>query len=145
MLRISKEAARRFAAEYLRSHDEARAARAAGLGARPELLARCEITRAIDEARAAKCAQLQPDDAACRAAELAFGRANDCVKLALGQATEIDSLDLSLLSEIKVTDKGVELKLIDRLGALRLLSELRQPGAGGQELLRMLGEGGGEP
>lgn len=139
MLRISKETARRYAAEFLRTHDPRRAARAAGLGTRLGLLQREEIAAAIAAERAAQNAQVCPEDAAGRLAELAFGRANDCVRLALGQAGDIDELDLSLLSEIKVTDRGVELKLLDRLQALRLLSEVRQAGAGGAALLALLG------
>ena len=58
-----------------------------------------------------------------RLAELAFGRANDCVKLVLEESPEVDALDLSLLSEVKRSDRGaVEVKLIDRLRALEALS-----------------------
>lgn len=58
-----------------------------------------------------------------RLAELAFGKANDCVRLALEDAPELDKLDLSLLSEVKRNDKGtVEIRLIDRLRALEQLA-----------------------
>ncbi len=61
--------------------------------------------------------------------KLAFGRANDCVKLALGQAVDIETLDLSLLSEIKRGAGGaVEVKLMDRIKALEQLAELAQEG-----------------
>ena len=33
--------------------------------------------------------------------KLAFGKANDCVKLVLEESPEVDALDLSLLSEVK--------------------------------------------
>lgn len=56
-------------------------------------------------------------------AELAFGRANDCVRLALEDAPELENLDLSLLSEVKRNEKGtVEIRLIDRLKALEQLA-----------------------
>ena len=62
-------------------------------------------------------------DVTRRLAELAFGRVNDCVKLALEETPELDQLDLSLLSEVKRNDKGtVEIKLIDRLRALEQLA-----------------------
>lgn len=62
-------------------------------------------------------------DVTRRLAELAFGRANDCVKLALEDAPKLEKLDLSLLSEIKRNEKGtVEIKLIDRLKALEQLA-----------------------
>ena len=47
--------------------------------------------------------------------KLAFGKANDCVKLALCEDVDIASLDLSLLTEIRKSEKGsVEIKLMDR-------------------------------
>ena len=62
-------------------------------------------------------------DVTRRLAELAFGRANDCVKLALEEDPKLERLDLSLLSEIKRNEKGtVEIKLIDRLKGLEQLS-----------------------
>ena len=69
------------------------------------------------------------EDVARRLAELAFGKANDCVRLVLEDEPTVDKLDLSLLSEVKRNDKGtVEIKLIDRLRALEQLSQ-----AAGQE------------
>ena len=68
---------------------------------------------------------VQRQDVARRLAELAFGEANDCVKLVLDQETDLDSLDLSLLSEVKRNGKGaVEVKLIDRLQVLQQLAAL---------------------
>ena len=62
-------------------------------------------------------------DVTRRLAELAFGKANDCVRLALEDAPKLGKLDLSLLSEVKRNDKGtVEIKLIDRLQALEQLA-----------------------
>ena len=58
-----------------------------------------------------------------RLAELAFGRANDCVRLALEDSPDLGTLDLSLLSEVKRNEKGtVEIRLIDRLRALEQLA-----------------------
>ena len=68
-------------------------------------------------------------DVARRLAELAFGQANDCVRLVLGDTEGIEKLDLSLLSEVKRSEKGtVEVKLIDRLRALEQLAQLAQEG-----------------
>lgn len=64
------------------------------------------------------------EDVVRRMAELAFGRANDCVRLALEDAPALDKLDLSLLAEVKRNEKGtVEIKLIDRLRALEQLAQ----------------------
>ena len=64
-------------------------------------------------------------DVTRRLAELAFGKANDCVRLALEDDPQLGRLDLSLLSEVKRNDKGtVEIKLIDRLRALEQLAQV---------------------
>ena len=64
-----------------------------------------------------------------RLSELAFGRVNDCVRLVLEDSPDLQTRDLSLLSEVRRSDKGgVEVKLIDRLRIL-------------EQLTRMTGEG----
>lgn len=77
--------------------------------------------------------RLKREDVARRLAELAFGKANDCVKLVLEEDAVLDKLDLSLLSEVKRNDKGtVEIRLVDRLKALEQLALLAE--AGGDDL-----------
>ena len=72
-------------------------------------------------------------DVTRRLAELAFGKANDCVKLVLQDDAVLEKLDLSLLTEVKRNDKGtVEVRLVDRLKALEQLALLAQ--AGGEDL-----------
>ena len=72
--------------------------------------------------RRVRMGHLQRRDIQRRLAELAFGRANDCVKLVLEDSPQVDELDLSLLSEVRRSDRGaVEVKLIDRLRALEAL------------------------
>ena len=67
---------------------------------------------------------IRRQDVTRRLAELAFGKANDCVRLALEENLSLENLDLSLLSEVKRNDKGtVEIKLIDRLRALEQLAQ----------------------
>ena len=67
--------------------------------------------------------EVSRQDVTRRLAELAFGRANDCVRLALEEAPDLQALDLSLLSEVKRNEKGtVEIRLIDRLRALEQLA-----------------------
>ena len=71
-----------------------------------------------------KSGEIRQKDVTRRLAELAFGKANDCVKLALEENLCLDELDLSLLSEVKRNEKGtVEIKLIDRLRALEQLAQ----------------------
>ena len=85
------------------------------------------------------------DDVARRLAELAFGRANDCVRLVLDGEAKMETLDLSLLSEVKRNDKGtVEIKLIDRLRALEQLAAVAE--SNGEDLEQFLKalRGGGE-
>ena len=90
--------------------------------------------------------QLQREDVARRLAELAFGRANDCVRLVLDNEMALDKLDLSLLSEVKRNDKGtVEIKLIDRLKALEQLALVaEEKGEDLESFLKALQGTGGE-
>ena len=81
---------------------------------------------------------------------IGFGRANDAAKLAFMDREDrggIDELDLSLLSEIRRTEKGaVEIKLLNRLDALRmLLDEVEGRGlpAGPESLLRAIDRASG--
>lgn len=71
--------------------------------------------------------KIQDGDVAYRLMELACGNANDVAKLALlepGDYEMIDQLDLTMLAEMKRTEKGlVEVKLHDRIRALELLTE----------------------
>ena len=71
--------------------------------------------------------EIRRQDVTRRLAELAFGKANDCVRLALENDPSLGRLDLSLLSEVKRNEKGtVEIKLIDRLRALEQLAQVAQ-------------------
>ena len=87
--------------------------------------------------------RLRREDVLRRLAELAFGQPNDCVRLALEEIQDLKGLDLSLLSEIKRSDKGmVEIRLIDRVKVLeRLAQAMEEEGDGMGELLRALGSG----
>lgn len=68
--------------------------------------------------------KIRKRDVTRRLAELAFGQPNDCVRLALEEVPDLQALDLSLLSEIKRSEKGmVEIKLVDRLRALEQLAQ----------------------
>lgn len=89
--------------------------------------------------------KVRRQDVTRRLAELAFGKANDCVRLALEDDPELGKLDLSLLSEVKRNDKGtVEIKLIDRLRALEQLAQIAGEDSGEmEEFLRAL-QGGAE-
>lgn len=63
--------------------------------------------------------------------KLACAKANDCVKLVFGENVDIGKLDLSLLTELKRTDKGmVEVKLLDRT---KVFDQLMKIAEGGDE------------
>ena len=75
--------------------------------------------------RRIRCGEIHRADVVRRLAEFAFGRANDCVRLALEEGADLKKLDLSLLSEVKRNDKGtVEVRLLDRLRALEQLDRM---------------------
>ncbi len=86
-------------------------------------------------------------DVVRRLAELAFGEANDCVRLALEESPALEQLDLSLLSEIRRNEKGtVEIKLIDRLKALEQLTQAAgRDNSRAEQLLLSLREAEGSP
>ncbi|MDL2300429.1 hypothetical protein LJC01_02155 [Clostridiaceae bacterium OttesenSCG-928-D20] len=59
--------------------------------------------------------------------QLLFKRTNDIARLVLAreEGLDVSKLDLSLLSELKLSDKGnLEVKLLDRAALLRYLTEL---------------------
>lgn len=67
-------------------------------------------------------------------AELACGKVNDCVRLALEENPCLEELDLRLLGGVKRNDNGtVEIKLIDRLKILEQLAEVAEEESGGVE------------
>lgn len=89
--------------------------------------------------------EVRRQDVTRRLAELAFGKANDCVRLALEDEPRLDKLDLSLLSEVKRNDKGtVEIKLIDRLRALEQLAEVAEEDSPDMDAFLQALQGGGE-
>ncbi len=74
------------------------------------------------------------EDALCSAEagyrRLAFGSIADAVRLCLGQLDgDVDSLDLFCVSELKCTEKGVEVKFFDRIKALERLGEVSNGGS----------------
>ena len=88
---------------------------------------------------------IRRQDVTRRLAELAFGKANDCVRLALEENLCLEELDLSLLSEVKRNDKGtVEIKLIDRLRALEQLAQTAGEERSDVDAFLQALQGGGE-
>lgn len=89
---------------------------------------------------------IRRQDVVRRLAELAFGKANDCVRLVLEPEADLKKLDLSLLEEVKRSEKGmVEIKLLNRLQALEQLTRLvGEEAADVESFLQALrgGEGG---
>ena len=82
------------------------------------------------------------DDLLLGLAQIAFGRANDCVKLALDPSVDVDALDLSLLTELKRAGNGaVEIRLADRLEAIAALIALCPQTDGAQAFLKALADG----
>ena len=74
-----------------------------------------------------KSGKVTRSDVIRRLAELAFGKANDCVRLVLEEGAELSGLDLTLLTELKRNEKGtLEIHLADRLKALEQLAVLAE-------------------
>ena len=137
-----------FCRKYLQCMDPEQAAVLAGCADGYAMREAKMVRRRLERMREAAAGQVRREDAVRRLAQLAFGRVNDAARLALHSAeADLETLDLSAVAELKVTDKGgVEVKLIDRIRALEalcgLLSEEKAEGAG--ELYRVLAEATGE-
>lgn len=111
---------RRFAAAYLRCFDAEQAAAAVGREDGIRLLSMPAVQQELELQRGQ--VDIGRRDVLRRLAQLAFGRANDCVRLVLEEAPAVETLELSLLAEVKRNEKGtVEIKLVDRLRALEQL------------------------
>nr|WP_325301320.1 hypothetical protein [uncultured Oscillibacter sp.] len=138
---------RKFCTAYLRTMDPEQAAAASGREDGFAVLALKSVRRRLETMRGAAAGELRREDALRRLAQLAFGRANDAARLALGPK-EVDpgSLDLSAVAELKVTDKGgVEVKLVDRVRALETLCGLlEERGGGAEELYQALEDAAGQ-
>lgn len=72
-----------------------------------------------------------------RLGEIALGRSNDAVKLAFCDPAylDIDSMDLTMISELRKGANGsVELKLFNRIDALKVMMDAVRDEAGGEAL-----------
>lgn len=136
----------RFCRAFLRSMDPEQAAAEVGQQDGFSLLGRQATQDRLEKMRSDTANQIRKEDVIRRLAQLAFGRANDAVKLALHpEAADPNVLDLSAVAEFKVTEKGVEVKLVDRVRALESLCGLMENcGDGGaEELYRALEDAAG--
>ena len=132
-----------FCRAYLRTMDPERAAGESGYGDGFAMLATKAVRERLEKMRTAAADQICREDVLRRLAQLAFGSAGGAARLALRRGEDDPgTLDLSAVAELKVTDKGVEVKLVDRVRALETLCSLLESGEGhgAEELYRALAE-----
>ncbi len=126
-----KERERAFCGAYLRCMDPQRAAREVGADDGYALLKKSFVKKELKRMREFD-RDICREDVIRRLCEMAFGRANDAVKLALGEELSektLETLDLSAVSEFKRGSNGsVEVKFIDRTKALDILCGLLSGG-----------------
>lgn len=118
----------RFCRAFLRTLDPQSAAEIAGLPNGFHALTLRNVQNLLEKMRLAVADQIQRDDAVRHLAQIAFGPVNDVVALAAawrsGNPIDPQSLNLSAVSELKLLEKGVEVKFIDRVRALDALCSL---------------------
>ena len=126
----------RFCRAYLRTMDPEQAAAEVGRRDGYTMLAKRATQQKLEQMRCAAADQLKREDVLRQLARLAFGRVDDAVRLAL-----------SAISELRVAEKGVEVKLVDRVRALETLWKLLDAGEpqGSDPLYQALTELGREP
>ena len=89
------------------------------------MLAKRATQQKLEQMRCAAADQLKREDVLRQLARLAFGRVDDAVQLALRRGElDTDGLELSAVSVLSVSDKGVVVKLVDRVRALEALWKL---------------------
>ena len=119
----------RFCRAYLRTMDPEQAAAEIGRRDGYAMLGQKGTQQKLERMRCDAAAQLKREDVLRQLARLAFGRVDDAVTLALRRGeTEPEGLELSAVSELRVTEKGVEVKLVDRVRALETLWKLLDAG-----------------
>ena len=115
----------RFCRAYLRTMDPERAAAEIGRRDGYAMLEKRATQQKLERMRCAAADQLKREDVLRQLARLAFGRVDDAVQLALHRGDlDTGGLELSAISELRVTEKGVEVKLVDRVRALETLWKL---------------------
>ena len=131
----------KFCRAFLRTMDPEQAAEAAKRKDGFSLLVQNTIQARLEEMRGNVAGQIRREDVIRKLAQLAFGSAADAIRLALAPGqVEPEKMDLSAVAEFKVTDKGVEMKLVDRVRALESLYNLLESSdeGGADELYRAL-------
>lgn len=134
-----------FCRAYLACMDAQRAARTVGAEDGFALLRKKSVQSTLKKMRGGD--GICREDVLRRLGEIAFARANDAVKLVVGEemtAEEIDALELGALAEFKRGTNGAfEVKFFDRVKALELLCGLLgggDEGSAAAEFFRSLGE-----
>ncbi|WP_312943005.1 hypothetical protein [Oscillibacter sp.] len=116
----------RFCREFLLSMDPNRAAKSIGRVDGYALLRKSEVSERLKWMRKMELPTRQ--DILRRLGQMAFGRVSSAAKLASRELMEAGELDLSDVAELKITDKGTEMKLINRVQALETLWGLLEEG-----------------
>ena len=138
---------RKFCSVFLETMDAARAGAACGADGF-SMLRRKTVRERLGRMRSGVVEMVTREDVLRRLCALAFGRANDAVRLAMGTVGEdadVEALDLSLLSEFKRgANGGIEIRLADRVKALEVLYDIlsreSEGGSAAIDFLRALEE-----
>lgn len=122
---LSAAEERTFCYVYLRTMDPRQAAAAIGWEEGEKLLENPKVRQRMERMRSDLNGEIRREDAVRRLSELAFGKVNDAAALAEPEGRQrLGELDLSAVSELKIGERGIEVKFLDRVRALETLCKL---------------------
>lgn len=144
--KLSSEERDQFCTTFIETMDLKQAEACIGRKDGAKLLGEPDVAARLKELREAGTPTRQ--DVLLRLGQLAFGKASDAAKLANRERDGSEQLDLSDVTELKITDKGTEMKLVNRVQVLETLWGLLDKGGerGVEQFLKALNpeDGDGE-
>lgn len=142
--KLSSEERDQFCTTFIETMDLKQAEACIGRKDGAKLLGEPDVAARLKALREAGTPTRQ--DVLLRLGQLAFGKASDAAKLANRERDGSEQLDLSDVTELKITDRGTEMKLVNRVQVLEILWSLLDRGGerGVEQFLKALSQEDGD-